>query len=310
MAEGRCSRSTPNAQPHLAVRCLLPANPPPWQCFSPRPPVFRSAFAPHTIVPPSGGTQPLPLNPNPLLPNQAPPELVAESSLDPVGTTPHPHHHIISHLPRPPNALRPSIISPAHFPCFSQVSLRSSSLKARQLRPLPLSSLQPLLSSPLPHPQNSHRSSSSSRLAHRRISCDFVNCSSRPLFLPHFAPYCLCNAKRRRLVSASGVSVSLSFHPYQTTQFCHRCVSLVNVLQMRRPSRAMRWHSLSPSPRVRCPLPCYSSCRCSSLDQLPLPLLPPLPATREWDFLCKFWASAVEKYCSRMRRTETAAVSA
>jgi hypothetical protein len=101
MAEGRCSRSTPNVQPHLAVRCLLPANPPPWQCFSPRPPVFRSAFAPYTIVPPSGGTQPLPPNPNPLLPNQAPPELVAESPLDPVGTTPHPHHHIISHLPRP-----------------------------------------------------------------------------------------------------------------------------------------------------------------------------------------------------------------
>jgi hypothetical protein len=49
-------------------------------------PLRRSTFAPHTIVPPSGGTQPLPPNPVPLLPNQAPPELVAESPLDPVGT--------------------------------------------------------------------------------------------------------------------------------------------------------------------------------------------------------------------------------
>jgi hypothetical protein len=56
----------------------------------PHPPVFRSTFAPQTIVPPSGGTQPIPPNPNPLLPNQAPPELVAESPQDPVATTPHP----------------------------------------------------------------------------------------------------------------------------------------------------------------------------------------------------------------------------
>ena len=68
MAEGRCSCSTPNVQPHLAVRYLLPANPPPLHCFSPRPPVFRSAFAPHTIVPPTGGTQPLPPNPAPAPP--------------------------------------------------------------------------------------------------------------------------------------------------------------------------------------------------------------------------------------------------
>ncbi len=36
------------------------------------------------------------------------------------------------------------------------------------------------------------------------------------------------DAKRRRLVSASGISLSISFRLFQTTQFRHRCVSLVH----------------------------------------------------------------------------------
>ena len=45
---------------------------------------------------------------------------------------------------------------------------------------------------------------------------------------PPLRPALPRDAKRRRLVSASGVSVSLSFHPCQTTQFRHCCVSLVH----------------------------------------------------------------------------------
>lgn len=227
--------------------------------------MFSSTFAPHTIVPPDGGTQPLPPNPNPLLPNQAPPELAAEYPLDPVGA-----------IPQPPSSLRRSILLTTCTHCT-----------LRAFHPMSPGILSLFVSQEMPAPVPAASTAAGAAASEQPLPAGAPG-SVRPA-LPR-------DAKRRRLVSNRSLFTAFLFFFFLfftlSTSDGDEC----------RPWRATRLHSPSRDPRARFRSPCCSSCRPNLLPQR---APTPHPERKQgWASSWKWQTSAAGKPCRRPRRTE------